>query len=183
MLDMDNNAKVAWGNQTFSDSSAVVAQLWKAPEVVLFGSTPGPANDIYSFGIVLWEIVSRKHPEDELGVTNAVGLREKLSTALRRGWRPKLPSLIDDDKLAFAALIRKCWSEDPARRPPFDETEAALLEMVPARILRSRLPSNNSQPEDESRWKFSTLGPAPGISPNDSGTIISLQTRPDCVYE
>ena len=50
-----------------SMTRAVGTMLWMAPEV-FFGSTKyGPEVDVYSFGVMMWELITRKNPWHELG--------------------------------------------------------------------------------------------------------------------
>lgn len=67
---------------------------------------------MYSFGVVAWELVSRKCPFETMsGVQVAMAV-------LRDGARPTIP---ESTPSAYAALIRACWAQDPKDRPAFDE--------------------------------------------------------------
>jgi serine/threonine protein kinase len=82
-----------------------------APEV-LRGEKYTEKCDVYSFGIVLWECVTRMTPHEGIPhfqVVFQVGTQ---------GLRPDLPS---DTPHHWARLTADCWAEDPDVRPSFEE--------------------------------------------------------------
>ncbi|XP_060651639.1 putative mitogen-activated protein kinase kinase kinase 7-like [Drosophila nasuta] len=76
--------------------------------------------DIYSFGIILWEVMSRKKPFND---------KESLSLLFRiiKGLRPNVNDVVDihnsDD---IKILITKCWDADPQNRPSMKEVFAIM---------------------------------------------------------
>jgi len=78
-----------------------------APEV-LRGRPYTQASDIYSFGIVAYELFANSYPYPKMDGTN-------LALKVCQGLRPNidkvpLPQLLKD-------LIKKCWDVDPKKRP------------------------------------------------------------------
>lgn len=67
--------------------------------------------DVFSFGMVLWEMVTGKIPFE--GKTPLQVVR-----ALDTGSRPDLP---EDLHPAFTQLITECWAQDMNARPTFNE--------------------------------------------------------------
>jgi N-acetylneuraminic acid mutarotase len=120
LLDENLNVKIAdfgiarvKSNTSTMTTTGTIA--WTAPEI-LRHEPYNEKSDVYSYAIVLWEIVSEGEipfdSEDfqspmEAGIAVAMGQL-----------RPPLPQ---DTDANWAALIEKCWKEDPASRPSFTE--------------------------------------------------------------
>ncbi|KAG8039543.1 hypothetical protein G9C98_008186 [Cotesia typhae] len=85
---------------------------WMAPEV-FEGSRYTEKCDIFSWGVILWEILARRKPFDDIG-----GSAYRIMWAVHVGQRPPLiegcPKPIED-------LITRCWSKRPEERPSMDE--------------------------------------------------------------
>ncbi|KYQ94083.1 LIM-type zinc finger-containing protein [Tieghemostelium lacteum] len=91
---------------------------WMAPEV--FRNQPyTELCDVYSFGIVLWEIYNRKDPYD--GVNSW-----SIPIMVTKGERPQIPAECPAD---YAKLMKACWEDKPKKRPKFKEIHATLLKM------------------------------------------------------
>ena len=69
--------------------------------------------DVYSFGIILWELLSRKKPFDEIGPPAF-----RILWAVYNGTRPPPLKGIPECMLN---LMDNCWAKDPAKRPSFTE--------------------------------------------------------------
>ncbi|KAK9690699.1 hypothetical protein RND81_09G148100 [Saponaria officinalis] len=93
---------------------------WMAPEVIEHKPYDHKA-DVFSFAIVLWEMLSGKLPYDYLTpLQAAVGVVQK-------GLRPTIPKNCHPK---FAELLEKCWQQDPALRPNFSEIIPILQEIA-----------------------------------------------------
>ncbi|CAM9485251.1 unnamed protein product [Sphacelaria rigidula] len=78
------------------------------------------ASDVYSFGIVVWEVFSR-----ELPWANKTRARDIL-TAVLRGIRPSFHA---DAPTDIVDMARSCWGDEPEERTTF----RAILEGIKAR--------------------------------------------------
>jgi hypothetical protein len=89
---------------------------WAAPEVIK-DAYHSQASDIYSFGLVLWEIIVGIVPFSE--VKRQDDIREKVL----KGIRPEIPYIFTDEPpydylfLPYVELIKKCWNPEPLLRP------------------------------------------------------------------
>ncbi|KAL3512185.1 hypothetical protein ACH5RR_024902 [Cinchona calisaya] len=98
-----------------SRSTAGTAE-WMAPEV-LRNEPSDEKCDVYSFGVILWELCTLQQPwggMNPMQVVGAVGFQDR---------RLDIPEDIDP---AIADIICRCWQTDPKLRPSFAEIMAAL---------------------------------------------------------
>ena len=94
-----------------------------APEY-LTGHKYTPACDIYSVGIILYEIFSRKTPY--FGENNKDVIRGVCNRRVNK--RPAIPATTP---IKFLDLMKKCWSPDPNIRPLAMSLDMMLMEMTP----------------------------------------------------
>eukprot|EP00475_Leptophrys_vorax_P043077 TRINITY_DN8177_c0_g1_i1.p1 TRINITY_DN8177_c0_g1~~TRINITY_DN8177_c0_g1_i1.p1 ORF type:complete len:580 (+),score=-3.18 TRINITY_DN8177_c0_g1_i1:213-1952(+) len=93
---------------------------YMAPEVL----KERPYNvscDIYSFGIVLWELYCCKNPFPFANLQP-----EEVCSLVNQGVRPEIPR---DCPPALASLMRSCWHQDPEKRPAMAEVVEQLQEL------------------------------------------------------
>ncbi|XP_052808461.1 mitogen-activated protein kinase kinase kinase 7-like isoform X2 [Mya arenaria] len=81
---------------------------WMAPEV-FEGSNYSEKCDVFSWGIILWEVLTRRKPFDEIG-----GPAFRIMWAVHNGTRPPL---IRNLPKALELLMTRCWSGNPPERP------------------------------------------------------------------
>ncbi|XP_020084027.1 serine/threonine-protein kinase STY46-like isoform X2 [Ananas comosus] len=84
---------------------------WMAPEVIEHKFYDHKA-DVFSFGIVLWELLAGKLPYEDLTPLQAA------VAVVQKGLRPTIPK---DTHPKLAVLLEKCWQQDPALRPNFSD--------------------------------------------------------------
>ncbi|XP_012285905.1 serine/threonine-protein kinase mos isoform X2 [Orussus abietinus] len=95
---------------------------YSAPEVVR-GGTPSSASDIFSLGVVAWQMVSRKRPFLGLDIHAILYLSGN-------GARPENEDLEDGFGGRYKNLYRHSWKEDPGSRPTATEVIARLNDLL-----------------------------------------------------
>ena len=96
-----------------SRTKAIGTPLWMAPEILSGCSGYGASADVYSYGIVMWEIASRQEPWVEL---SGNFIMDQLLVRLVRGIRPNIG---EDWQIEYVKLMKECWNTDPQARPSF----------------------------------------------------------------
>jgi len=132
--------KTETASTTATASSQSVGTLpWMAPELFKRRAKYTKSADMYSYGMVLWELASRKVPFSD------AHNREILVKWLGDGEQEEIP---EDCPSGFAKLIKWCWNQVPTRRPTIDDAANALnepepTEQSPAPSYRDNLESQN----------------------------------------
>ena len=96
------------------------AVQWLAPECFTRGGVYTAQSDIYSYGVILWELVSGKRPY--------AGVREtEVPERTLQGKRDTL----DGIPTPYALLIKQCWATDPGIRPALSHIIQTLEKYTP----------------------------------------------------
>lgn len=94
-----------------SSKSTAGTPEWMAPEV-LRNEPSNEKCDVYSFGVILWELATVQQPwsgMNPMQVVGAVGFQNR---------RLEIPNNVDPP---VARIISECWQSDPRLRPSFAE--------------------------------------------------------------
>ncbi|KAM9704563.1 mitogen-activated protein kinase kinase kinase 7 isoform 2-T2 [Menidia menidia] len=94
---------------------------WMAPEV-FEGSNYSEKCDVFSWGIILWEVITRRKPFDEIG-----GPAFRIMWAVHNGTRPPL---IKNLPKPIESLMTRCWSKDPSQRPSMEEIVKIMIHLM-----------------------------------------------------
>ncbi|KAL3505445.1 hypothetical protein ACH5RR_035286 [Cinchona calisaya] len=98
---------------------------WMAPEVIEHKPYNNKA-DVFSFGIVLWELLTGKLPYEHLTpLQAAVGVVQK-------GLRPVIPRHTHS---LVVELLERCWQQDPSLRPEFSDI-IDILQNISTRVVQ-----------------------------------------------
>lgn len=177
-----------------SSNASVTSMLannprWLAPEVVSRHDY-SKAADVYSFGIILWEMMTWRLPWDELNPFQIM-----LVLTQQRD-RPEIPALntlpgqplpgIED----YVGLMQDCWTEDPSKRPRFEDIIISLRGLLESANNRHKLQKtltavprlSTSCAVPPNMNKLAVVGQtpfgAPGADPQQTPTPLEGQAKP-----
>jgi serine/threonine protein kinase len=91
---------------------------WLAPEVIKHARS-SKFSDVYSFGIVLWELATREEVYQGLETTQII------AKVANESLRPPVPQ-----DCPWKHLMVKCWEENPLDRLEFDEIVVMFNEVI-----------------------------------------------------
>ncbi|EEF48765.1 serine/threonine protein kinase, putative [Ricinus communis] len=104
---------------------------WMAPELLNGGSNKVSEKvDVFSFGIVLWEILTGEEPYANMHYGAIIG------GIVNNTLRPAIPNFCDPE---WKRLMEQCWAPNPAARPAFTEIAGRL------RIMSTAASQNKGQ--------------------------------------
>lgn len=105
---------------------------WMAPEVMRGEKIYSSKVDIYSFALILWELIEGKLPFE------ATRWNHEIEDFVLQGVRP----LIEDDlcPLRWKLLIASCWQSDPAQRPTIQQVIASLQRIAREEVWDTTAP-------------------------------------------
>ena len=125
-----------------------------APEVII-GKETTFASDVYSIGMIMWEISSGQPPF--INYENDYDLAMKIVNGMR-------PKIVSGTSLEYKELMEQCWDADPTKRPDIWTLEDEIGEM-------SRL--NYQNEEQQINNNTSTNNPPLNICSSISSSSIN----------
>uniref|UniRef100_A0A182VYL5 Mitogen-activated protein kinase kinase kinase 7 n=1 Tax=Anopheles minimus TaxID=112268 RepID=A0A182VYL5_9DIPT len=129
---------------TVTDKSTLMTNnkgsaAWMAPEV-FEGSTYTEKCDVFSWGIILWEVIAREPPFKHIDTSYAIMWR------VHRGSRPPL---IEHCPKPIEQLMIQCWDKDPISRPSMKEVVCVMNELCKLFTGENEPIGNEFLPEHE----------------------------------
>src|SRR6266542_2896311 len=103
-----------------------------APEI-LRGKPYTTASDIYSFSMIMWEFISGIPPFND---------KEHdfhLALSICKGERPET---IENAPQCYIDLMKKCWDEDPSKRPNASEIQEIIVNWIDQIIRKDEVDIN-----------------------------------------
>lgn len=92
---------------------------WMAPEILRSSPFYDEKVDVYSFGVMLWEMLTLKEPY--AGMSQDQMVMAIIEDGLR-------PSVVGCGPPRVVELIQRCWAEVPSDRPTFAQVSQALAQ-------------------------------------------------------
>lgn len=142
-------------------SSQAVSQAlaWCAPEV-LQGEKVTYAADVFSAGMILWEIFTGRRP-----FAGRTALKEWIISGKKES--------CEDLPTAYAALITRCWAVDPHKRPSAVELATTLQTIPVPKALTPKPPKLSDFSQTPVELSTSEL-PKPNMLPEISFSSAAL---------
>jgi len=148
---------------------------WLAPEI-LAGLPYTVAADVYSFGVIMWELLTWEVPWSQQNTwqVHAMVTVEKL--------RPDLPGNIGGTPGGtfggisdYLSLMSDCWAQSPEDRPDFESVIGRLRRMLAVETLTRQNSGSVGGSGSPSRLaNGSSFGPATASAPRLGGTSSPL---------
>jgi serine/threonine protein kinase len=118
LVDENWNVKVAdFGFARIKEENATMTRCgtpcWTAPEIIR-GDKYDERADVFSFGVVMWQVVTRKEP---FAGRNFMGV----SLDVLEGKRPQIPN---DCPAELRKVMKKCWHGLAEKRPTMERVVA-----------------------------------------------------------
>ncbi|KAM3735041.1 hypothetical protein ACB098_10G061500 [Castanea mollissima] len=130
LVDKNWTVKVGdFGLSRLKDSTFITAKSgrgtpqWMAPEV-LRNEPSNEKSDVFSFGVILWELMTESIPWNNLNALQVVGVVGFMNRRL------DLPEDLDPQ---VATIIKDCWQSDPEQRPSFE----AIIQRIMGLLQRA----------------------------------------------
>ena len=131
LIDMDfsilADRKAPWhGYQSY-----IGTDNYRSPEHMTRGAIPGTASDIFTCGLILYELLVGVHPywhEDQAEYAKRVRAHDIKAPALLGVMPPPAENAL------VSAILHRCLSPDPSARPTAPEIRAALSGRTPKTV-------------------------------------------------
>ena len=143
---------------------------WTAPELmksqarVAFHTLHDVLSvDVYSFGIVMWELLTRKPPFESESAKSPWSVRD----AVLAGRRPPIP---DGHNEQYCNLMKRCWSQNPKKRPLFGD--------VVSMIIAIQKVVQHDTAEARRSARFSRMGEYNTKDTSDNPTTLDIPSTP-----
>jgi serine/threonine protein kinase len=116
-------AKLAEGGVVTSDGTSMGTPAYMSPEQAL-GQATDPRSDVYSLGVLLFELATGRLPFPVKDLTQAIHYHTKEPPPAPRSIRPELPEQLEK-------IILKAMEKNPSARPPSASALEQSLTTVP----------------------------------------------------
>nr|CAB3242926.1 ephrin type-A receptor 5-like [Phallusia mammillata] len=126
---------------TYTTQGGKIAIRWTAPECIHYREFTS-ATDVWSFGIVMWEVMS--YAEKPYWDMSNQQVLENINKGMRLPAPTGCPKILHD-------LMLECWSAEAAKRPPFADLVRNLDYLLEHPEELSDVPAGTSQRPDYSR--------------------------------
>ncbi|XP_061526143.1 ephrin type-A receptor 6-like isoform X1 [Phycodurus eques] len=147
-------AYTATVNSYFYHQGGKIPIRWTAPEAIAYGKFSS-VSDVWSFGIVMWEVMSYgERPYWEMSNQDVI-------LSMEEGYRLPAPT---GCPVTLHQLMLHCWQKDPSQRPRFNNVVCFLDKLIinPSGLLTLVNESHNpvgAAPSAGSTWSLHHMAP------------------------
>ena len=139
-----------------------------APEVFTSSRYDKPV-DWYAFGVLVWQLVTKKHPY------KGMKYAEVVNHVVKENKRLDIP---DDTHDLVKGLMKQCWEKDPEKRPKFNDVMEILEEL--SETLEGSMLTAMTQETVKEEFPSRT-GAAPGDKEENGNNEQGESPRQDAV--
>jgi len=145
--------------------------MWMAPEIIM-GKKYTEKADVYAFGIILWEIMTRCEPYDDKEPMQIV------VEVVNDNLRPKMLPEFEGD--ALIPLMKDSWVTNPDERPSFKEIVERLEILLDKELVKEKQERASSRRGNSLSGVSGSAAPgALAITGGANGTAANHEDDPD----
>lgn len=109
-----------YSQEYYHHESRIIPLRW-APKEAVIGNSWSTKSDVWSFGVLVWEVFSKAElPYSE--ISNEDVLQKLKNDELKLSAMKDIPETL-------VKLLEKCWLPNPIDRPSFSEAVATFVEL------------------------------------------------------
>eukprot|EP01088_Endostelium_zonatum_P016579 TRINITY_DN4538_c0_g1_i3.p1 TRINITY_DN4538_c0_g1~~TRINITY_DN4538_c0_g1_i3.p1 ORF type:complete len:783 (+),score=199.41 TRINITY_DN4538_c0_g1_i3:133-2481(+) len=154
------------GSEKSSDESSNASKrmvhnpIWLAPEVMKGDKNLTEKLDVYSYGVILWELNHKgQRPFDSYKISFSSILESKI---IKEDLRPQIDTSTCTEH--WKQLMIECWDGDPKKRPDFESIVSRMMNFVPGetnQVVTKEILDPPRQPRGRAGGKNPGQGAAP----------------------
>ena len=157
--------------------------VYMAPEVLGSSKYEKPA-DVYSFSMIIYFICAGVEPysaERDMPVW-------RFKKLVVEGKRPTVPPTVPSEYAALLSIMKRCWDQDPARRPCLlfhlhDSLCTTIVHCVTTLLLFPSTLTAFKELVDEFEAMPLPTAKQPGVRPGHAASVACLPTEPATVSD
>eukprot|EP01127_Copromyxa_protea_P001311 TRINITY_DN11335_c0_g1_i1.p1 TRINITY_DN11335_c0_g1~~TRINITY_DN11335_c0_g1_i1.p1 ORF type:complete len:562 (-),score=141.00 TRINITY_DN11335_c0_g1_i1:40-1542(-) len=172
LVDQNWTCKICDFGLSFLESKGMVkgdavgggSPLWMSPEALLDEGPLTEKNDVYAFGLVLWEILTQKAL-----FTEYTDIDIFTDDIARKGIRPSLEGVAEE----LQVLVKECWDKSQEVRPTFKDLITRIRKLRVDMNLPTSICPNAAKLWEKGNWLSHATVPL-----NDFMTVLYNFTKP-----
>jgi serine/threonine protein kinase len=125
--------------RTSASRATAGTPAWMAPELFHDEAVVTTSCDVYSFSVLIWELLARETPWDWLNNHMQIIFAVAIQSQRLPLDRHDIFTRADDDEISALVdeIMVPCWQTDPGSRPNFTDVVFALRRLLERRLRRN----------------------------------------------